>query len=210
MVCCVTAPPLDVVFLLTEESGHLTPERRRRYDEAAGLLAGLAGKPPRVLHYTEVDDLDGASAIVVSGSDAPWAAHDPGGLERLRGSLSRCGRPVLGVCAGMQLLAECAGGVVGHAGEPERGYLPVEVLDGGGLLAGLSAHPRVYLDHTDEIVSLPDGFRVLARSPACAIQAIVDERRRFWGTQFHPERAVDEHPAGRQVLENFFAIVRDS
>lgn len=201
------APALDLLFVLTEHVSFLTEERRRRYEDAAALLGELAGRPPTVVHYAQTDALRAADAIVLSGSDAPWAAHDEDELQRLLAWVADCRRPVLGICAGMQLLARCAGGTIGHAAEVERGYLPIEVVDDSDLLRGLPTGPVVYQSHTDEIVELPDGFRVLARTERCEVQALACDERRFWGTQFHPERATNEQPAGRAVLENFCALV---
>jgi GMP synthase (glutamine-hydrolysing) len=93
-----------------------------------------------------------------------------------------------------------------RGGVAERGYSPVEVLDASDLLRGLPARATVFHDHTDEIFSLPRGFRVLARSPSCPVQAIADRERRWWGAQFHPERASPAHPHGERVLRNFFTL----
>ncbi|MCP9487573.1 MAG: gamma-glutamyl-gamma-aminobutyrate hydrolase family protein [Gaiellaceae bacterium MAG52_C11] len=204
---------MKVLFVLTEHVGHLNAERQRRYARAARLLEELAGVPPRVVHYADRDAFRDSNAIVLSGSDAPWPDHDEAELERLRDFAAGCGRPVLGICAGMQLLAQCAGGAVGHARESERGFLPIqlaegEIAAGDGLFHGLPERVTVYQSHTDEITRLPEAFRVLASSPQSHIQAIAADSLGFWGTQFHPERATNEHPAGRVVLENFFALAR--
>ena len=115
---------------------------------------------------------------------------------------------MLGICAGMQLQAVFAGGRLARAERPERGFLPIEIVDGSDLLEGMSDEPTVFHDHTDEIADLPAGFRVLARSSACRVQAIAAPARSWWGTQFHPEEWTQEHPAGAHVLRNFFALVR--
>ena len=93
-----------------------------------------------------------------------------------------------------------------HGRPPERGYLPLEVLDNDGLLAGLPARATVFQDHLDEIAELPEDFRVLARTGGCEIQAIAAPERSWWGTQFHPERFDPDHPDGRRVIENFFEL----
>ena len=202
---------MNVLFVVTEHGRYLNDARRQRYERAAQLLRELVGVPPCVRHYTERDLFPPYSdAVVLSGSDAPWADHDPDELQRLRDFAAGCGRPVLGICAGMQLLAQCAGGAVDHAAEDERGFLPIDVADRDGLFGGLPEQVIVYQSHTDEITSLPDAFRLLATSPQSRIQAIASDSLGFWGTQFHPERATDEHPAGRVILENFFALARAS
>ena len=200
---------MNVLLVVTEHQRFLNAERRLRYERAANLLRELAGVPPVIRHYTDREIFPPHSdAIVLSGSDAPWADHDESELQQLRDFATGCGRPVLGICAGMQLLAQCAGGSVDHAAESERGYLPVDVGDHDGLFCGLPERITVYQSHTDEITTLPAEFRVLASSPQSRIQAIAADSLGFWGTQFHPERATDEHPGGRVILENFFALAR--
>ena len=89
----------------------------------------------------------------------------------------------------------------------EHGFLPLRVTDRSDLLRDLPDEAVVFQDHTDEIGDLPDGFRVLASSEACAVQAFADPKRRWWGTQFHPEESSPEHPYGALVLERFFELL---
>ncbi|MBV8990422.1 MAG: hypothetical protein JO372_17865, partial [Solirubrobacterales bacterium] len=63
-----------------------------------------------------------------------------------------------------------------------------------------------YKHHADDVVGLPEGFAVLARSERCAVEAIAAPARRWWGTQFHPESFTEAHPDGARVLRNFFAL----
>jgi GMP synthase (glutamine-hydrolysing) len=199
---------VKISFVVTEHPDYLNRKRVRAQETAAQAVAAAAGQAPELVHYTEAGSLSAADLVVLGGSDAPWATHDPRELDRLRASLARCGRPVLGICAGMQLLVQAVGGAIDHAAEPERGFQEIEVVDDRDLFCGMSPAPTVYASHTDEVTLLPDGFRVLATSPRCRVQAVAADERRFWGTQFHPERATHEHPDGLRVLENFFALVR--
>jgi len=199
---------VNVLFVVTEHDRYLDTARRMRDERAARVLEALTGAPPTLVHYTDRDVLRPDDAIVLSGSDAPWAEHEEDDLQQLRDFVAGCGRPVLGICAGMQLLAQATGGAVDHAVESERGFLPIDVLDGDGLLHGLPERVTVYQSHTDEITELPAAFRVLASSPESSIQAVAADSLGFWGTQFHPERATDEHPFGLVVLQNFLALAR--
>jgi len=198
---------MAVLLVVTEHPSHLTPAAIERYEEVRRRVAAVAGIAVERVHYEDARDLSGAEAVVLSGSHAPWAAHDPAVLERLGEEVRAFDGPVLGICAGLQLQALFAGGSVRHAAAPvAAGYRPIEVIDGGGLLAGLPARAQVYQHHTDEIAELPEGFSVLARSEECAIEAVAAPARRWWGTQFHPEPASREHPDGERVLRNFFEL----
>jgi GMP synthase (glutamine-hydrolysing) len=197
-----------VDFVITEHPSFMDAERSAGYEEIRRLLSALAGRPVDAVHYLDVRSL-GPGPVVLSGARSPWSAHDPGSFDRLGDAVLDADAPVLGICGGMQLLARFAGGriaTMAPADREELGYAPLEVLDAGDLLAGLAERPTVFHDHRDEITVLPDGFRVLARTESCAIQAIAAPERRWWGTQFHPERFDDEHPDGQRILRNYFSL----
>jgi len=199
---------MTIRFVVTEHPPALTVPLVRRYERIRSRLERIAGSPVELTRYTELE-LDGADAVVLSGSYAPWADHSADALDRLGGAIRAYGGPVLGICAGMQLQAMFAGGTVRHSpGELETGFSSVEVVEHDGLLRGLPSRFDVYSHHGDEIEELPECFRILARGTTCAIQAIADPERRWWGTQFHPEEFDAGHPAGELVLRNFFGLAR--
>jgi GMP synthase (glutamine-hydrolysing) len=193
---------LSVVFVLTEHAGALSSERREQYETWRGRLAEVLGVEVEVVHY-EALEAPSAEALVLSGSFDAWAMHDRRHLGRLYEALRRYPGPVLGICAGMQILVRARGGVVGTAERPVRGFGPIDVVDDTGLLAGLAPRFDAFQSHEDEVTRLPDGFRVLASSEACAVEVIAADDRPWWGTQFHPEEWSDEHPAGREIIASF-------
>jgi GMP synthase (glutamine-hydrolysing) len=197
---------VEIVF--TEQRAQLTDARAANYERLRQRVAEASGTVVRVAHYDEVDlrRLRDADSIVLSGSSAPWSKHEPAELERLGEALREAGRPVLGICAGMQLQALFTGGTIGPARTREDGFLPIRIHDRSDLLRDLPDEVLVFQDHGDEITDLAAGFRVLAASDASAVQAIGDSERRWWGTQFHPEEFRPEHPAGERVLRSFFAL----
>ena len=200
---------MAVELVFTERRAELTKPRAENLERLRERLAAASGQAVEVSHYEAVDPerLARASSIVLSGSTTPWSARDPGELDRLGEAVLSASRPVLGICAGMQLLATFAGGEIGPYGSSEHGFHPIQIHDDTDLLLGLPAEAVVFHDHDHELIALPDGFRVLAGSAACAVQAIADPDRRWWGTQFHPEESSARHPAGKQVLRNFFALL---
>jgi GMP synthase-like glutamine amidotransferase len=195
-----------VEFVVTEHPAALTRALERHYEVIRRRIESLAGVPVRSRHYSVAGDFHDAAAIVLSGSFAPWAAHDPAALAQLRESLGQSDRPVLGICAGMQLQAIFAGGALGPRKRLEVGYAMVEVIDDRDLLDGLGPTAVVYQHHAHDVTAVPEGFVVLARSEHCAVEAIAAPERRWWGTQFHPERFTGQHPDGALVLHNFFAL----
>ena len=200
---------MTVELVFTERRRDLTPIRAANYARLRQRLEEFSGRAVAISHYEEVDAerLARASAIVLSGSSAPWAIRDEAELGRLGDAVLASKRPVLGICAGMQLQARFAGGTVGPSARPERGFLPIELVEEDGLLAGFPPRAVVFQDHTDEITALPEGFRSLARSTDCEVQVVACPSRRWWGTQFHPEESSREHPDGERVLGTFFTLV---
>lgn len=194
-----------VDFVVTEHPPAVTAALARHYEVIRGRLEEVAGVPVRSLPYCDADGF-AAAAVILSGSFAPWARHDPAALARLGESLKRFDGAVLGICAGMQLQAIFAGGAIGPRDRPVVGYGKVEVLHPDGLLAGLGSSAVTYEHHSWDVVTLPDDFEVLARSEDCTVEAVRARERRWWGTQFHPERFTAQHPDGGRVLRNFLAL----
>ncbi|MBM4459147.1 MAG: glutamine-hydrolyzing GMP synthase [Chloroflexi bacterium] len=114
------------------------------------------------------------------------------------------GRPVLGICYGMHLLARALGGRVAGAERREYGHAQIALADlPNPLFANLqppTSNLQVWMSHGDHVADLPAGFTALARSDA-AIAAMGDIGRRIYGVQFHPE--VQHTPQGQEILRNF-------
>lgn len=199
---------MAVELVFTERRADLTEPRAKNYARLRERLSAASGQAVEVAHYEHVDPqrLARASSIVLSGSSAPWSVRDPAELDKLGEAVCAAGRPLLGICAGMQLQARFAGGKIGPSRSPERGFLPIQIDDRSDVLRDLPDEVLVFQDHDHEIATLPFGFRVLAASAECAVQAIADSERRWWGTQFHPEEFRPEHPAGEHVLRTFFEL----
>jgi GMP synthase-like glutamine amidotransferase len=195
-----------VAFVVSEHRDGLTPARVARFARARKRLAEVAAAEVDAIHYADVDRLD-ADATVLSGSYDPWALHDARALARLGEALLAYDGPVLGICAGMQILVRAAGGTIRQARQPaEPGFAAVEVVDADGVLAGLPRRIDVYEEHTDEVTVLPDSLRIIARSEGCAVEAIAAVDRPWWGTQFHPEKWTKAQPAGRAILASYFTL----
>ena len=140
----------------------------------------------------------GARGLILSGG--PASVYAPG-APRCHEGLLRMGVPVLGICYGLQLACQMLGGKVLPAQSREYGRAALHVTDPGDLFHGLSEHLTVWMSHGDQVEALPQGFRTLGKTPTCPHAAVCDEKRRFWGIQFHPE--VTHTPQGIEILTNF-------
>jgi GMP synthase (glutamine-hydrolysing) len=122
------------------------------------------------------------------------------------------GVPVLGICYGMQTMAEQLGGKVEGSKVREFGYAEVRARGHSKLLEGIQDRVNgerhglldVWMSHGDKVIELPPGFKLMATSEACAIAGMADESRRLYGVQFHPE--VTHTKQGTAILTRF---VRD-
>ena len=136
--------------------------------------------------------------IILSGG--PASVYEPD-APRLPRWVLECGRPVLGICYGMQLLTQALGGRVAGAQQREYGQTAVEVVEPGALFAGLDTTQTVWMSHGDRIEHPPAGFRVLARTDHAPYAAIAQPERGLYGIQFHPEVRHTVH--GQAMLRNF-------
>src|SRR5215218_11274231 len=135
-------------------------------------------------------------ALILSGGPASVYAE---GAPTIDPSLYELGVPVLGICYGMQLMAQDLGGRVDRTGVSEFGKTGLRV--GGRLAAGLPEEQTAWMSHRDSVVAPPEGARVTASSETTPIAAFEDEERALYGVQFHPE--VVHTPRGTDLLKNF-------
>lgn len=138
--------------------------------------------------------------IILSGG--PNSVYDDG-APQLDPELLSIGPPVLGICYGMQLIAQQAGGDVEGGGKREYGRAEIEIHDTTGLFSGFEAGERVqvWMSHGDRINGLPNGFVVTASSDNTHVAAFANPKRALYGLQFHPE--VVHTAGGYQMLRSF-------
>jgi len=115
--------------------------------------------------------------------------------------------PMLCICVTHQLMATTFGGKTSLARKPEFGPIEVSVSDEDTILEGLKPSFTAWESHNDEVVLAPPGFRVLASSDNCTVQAMRHEKMDVFGVQFHPE--VYHTPRGVDVFKNFLKVIRE-
>jgi GMP synthase (glutamine-hydrolysing) len=144
--------------------------------------------------------------VILSGGPESVTDRDP---PRAPAAVFELGVPVLGICYGMQAMAQQLGGRVAPSSEREFGYAEVTVTGASRLLDQLGdrrdaaghAVLDVWMSHGDRVAQLPEGFVASAATGTIPFAAMSDERRRFYGVQFHPE--VTHTPQGARLLERF-------
>lgn len=130
--------------------------------------------------------------IILSGSH--MSAYEES-TDKAPAAVFTAGVPVLGICYGMQTMAQQLGGKVESGHTREFGYAEVrahghtQLLDGIQDFTNEAGHGllKVWMSHGDKVTALPPGFKLMASTASCPIAGMADEARRFYGVQFHPE-----------------------
>ena len=141
------------------------------------------------------------AALILSGGPASVYAE---GAPRMDPELLELGVPTLGICYGMQLMAQELGGRVERTGAREFGKAELHA-EAGALFEGTPAEQTVWMSHGDSVVGPPEGASVTASSPSSPIAAFEERDRGLYGVQFHPE--VVHTPYGTDILKNFLYTV---
>jgi GMP synthase (glutamine-hydrolysing) len=144
--------------------------------------------------------------VILSGSHASVYEDS---TDKAPPAVFELGVPVLGICYGMQTMAQQLGGKVEGGHQREFGLAQVRAHGHTALLRDLAdattpeGHGllKVWMSHGDKVAALPPGFKLMASTDSCPIAGMADEARRFYGVQFHPE--VTHTAQGRAMLERF-------
>jgi len=166
------------------------------------------------IHSWDVDDafVQGFAPTGIILSGGPEAAIDPQHPPRAPELIFALDVPVLGIGYGMQTMATQLGGKVESVDQQEFGFAKVRARGHTALLKNIEDEVTeegfgmldVWMDHGDQVVELPEGFKLMASSDTIPIAGMADESRQFFGLQFHPE--VEHTRQGARIIERF---VRD-
>lgn len=144
--------------------------------------------------------------IILSGSH--MSAYEENN-DQASDAVFSAGVPVLGICYGMQTMAQQLGGKVENIGKREFGYAEVKSHANNRLFDGIEDFRneegdsilKVWMSHGDKVTQIPPGFEVMCSTPSCPIAGMCDEKRGFYAVQFHPE--VTHTVKGRDLLNRF-------
>ena len=144
--------------------------------------------------------------VILSGSHASVYEES---TDHAPDAVFKLGVPVLGICYGMQTMAQQLGGKVESGHQREFGYAEVRAHGHTALLEDIADFTtaeghgmlKVWMSHGDKVTEMPSGFKLMASTPSCPIAGMADEARRFYAVQFHPE--VTHTVQGKAMLERF-------
>ena len=161
--------------------------------------------------YCEIHPFDMPSAFI--SEFAPSGVILSGGPEtvtegdtpRIPDAVFALGVPVLGICYGMQAMAEQLGGTVEASLVREFGHAVIQLNSDSELLSavngGAGGELQVWMSHGDKVIDVPAGFTVTASTPSAPVASMECIEKRYYGVQFHPE--VTHTQQGREILRKF-------
>ena len=139
--------------------------------------------------------------VILSGS--PASVHDDNAPLAPQ-AVFDAGIPVFGICYGQQVTAHQLGGRVEGGHHREFGRAEITIHKDSPLFEGVwkqGSEYQVWMSHGDRVTKLPEGFEVVATSENAPLAIAVNEERKYYTTQFHPE--VVHTPDGGKILANF-------
>lgn len=153
----------------------------------------------------QIKEFNPTGIILAGGPESVTEADSPRAPEYV----FNAGVPVLGICYGMQTMAEQLGGGVQSSEHKEFGYAGVEIIKQSSLFKNIedsigangNAVLDVWMSHGDKVSAIPAGFETIAQTSSCAHAAMANEEKNFYGVQFHPE--VTHTKQGMRILEHF-------
>ncbi|MGH8502282.1 MAG: glutamine-hydrolyzing GMP synthase [Gammaproteobacteria bacterium] len=180
-----------------------------QYTQLIARRVREAGVYCEILPWDSADEAlesEALRGIILSGGPESTTVEAP---PRISPELFDRGVPVLGICYGMQAMAAQLGGKVEVSRHREFGYAQVRAHAHTRLLTDIEDHTSpegyglldVWMSHGDRVTALPAGFELIASTGSSPIAGIADERRSFYGLQFHPE--VTHTRQGTRILNRF-------
>ncbi len=142
----------------------------------------------------------GLSGIILTGG--PDSVYDENAKTCID-EVFKLGVPVLGICYGMQYIAKVFGGKIQAADKREYGKTPIK-YENSPIFDGIDGN-IVWMNHNDNVVQAPDGFKVIATTDNCPIAAFECEEKKMYGVQFHAE--VTHTVQGEKIIANFLKNV---
>lgn len=154
-----------------------------------------------VCPWDEITDIENVEGFILSGG--PESSNIEGN-PNIDSKIFDSGKPILGVCYGMQVLAFQEGGQIVNEGKKEFGHTQIKMESKSSIFAKTDNDFSVWMSHGDKVESLPEGYEVIASSDNSPIAAFQNQLKSYYGLQFHPEVTHTQH--GTQVIKNFLKI----
>jgi len=183
-------------ILILDFGSQYTQLIARRVREAGVYSEIYAGD----LDHQQIKDFNPSGIIFSGGPESAFIENAP----KPAAEIFEMGVPILGICYGMQVMAEQLGGKVQSSTHREFGYAEVNIETSNRLFNGIEAENNcleVWMSHGDRVEGLPVGFNSCGTSDNSPTAAMGNDDLLFYGLQFHPE--VTHTNKGQMIIENF-------
>ncbi len=182
------------MVLVLDFGGQYTQLIARRIRECKVYCEIMSYKTP----LAKIKELAPVGIVYSGGPASVYVENAPVSDPAILGM----GIPVLGICYGIQLMAQQLGGRVGRAENREYGKTCLNVIKSDDLLfTSLEAELQCWMSHGDYVECPPPGFAATASTQHSPVAAFADPQKKLYGVQFHPE--VVHTPRGKEILQKF-------
>ena len=183
---------IDTILVLDFGSQYtqLIARRVRESDVYSEIL-------PWDIDENKIIDINPKGIILSGGPNSVTDSYTP----RIPQCVFDLGVPILGICYGMQTLAEQMGGHVISSDQKEFGHSKLEIINDSILFKDLDKKINVWMSHGDQVQDLPDEFNLSASTDTAPIAAMEHKTLPIYAIQFHPEVTHTDH--GQAILDNF-------
>ncbi len=157
---------------------------------------------PANADYAEIRSFKPSALILSGGPHSVFDSEAP----QADSKILDLGKPILGICYGMQWMAQALGGKVHPADNREYGLMEIRIEQKNSALLSswAKATMNTWMSHGDEVVELPEGFSPVARSEDGSLAIMEDPKRKLFALQFHPEVTHTDH--GIKYFERFLEL----
>ena len=183
-------------ILILDFGSQYTQLIARRVREAGVYSEIYAGD----IDHQSISDFNPTGIILSGGPESAFSDDSP----KAATEIFSMGVPILGICYGMQTMAEQLGGHVQSSAHREFGYAEVSIETSNRLFQGIEVNQdclQVWMSHGDRVETLPEGFVIIGKSDSSPAAAMANDAKSFFGLQFHPE--VTHTNKGQVIIENF-------
>ena len=183
-------------ILILDFGSQYTQLIARRVREAGVYSEIYAGD----IDHQSISDFNPTGIILSGGPESAFSDDSPKAATEIFSMRV----PILGICYGMQTMAEQLGGHVQSSAHREFGYAEVSIETSNRLFQGIEVNQdclQVWMSHGDRVETLPEGFVIIGKSDSSPAAAMANDAKSFFGLQFHPE--VTHTNKGQVIIENF-------
>lgn len=150
-------------------------------------------------YHTDIEKIKAKNPKGIILTGGPYNAYEEGAPLPAK-EIFELDVPVLGICYGLQSMSHVLGGAIDRVEKREYGAQTISLAD-APIFKDMDKENRCWMSHTNQVGTLPAGFVSIAHTASCENAAIMNEEKRFFGVQFHPE--VEHTPFGQEMLRQF-------